>query len=53
MTKEDEGYYHDNCFGSYIATCNSTVSSKWAKQAKRVANRSITEEKNTMNASNY
>jgi hypothetical protein len=40
MTAEDEEFYRDNCHGSYKAICQTTVSRKWAKQTKRLAERS-------------
>ena len=35
MTEEDEKFYKDNCYGSYTARCNDTVSKKWMKSEKR------------------
>ncbi|XP_013414654.1 uncharacterized protein LOC106176709 [Lingula anatina] len=35
MTKEDEAFYEDNCFGCYKAVCTSTVPKHWKKKQKR------------------
>ena len=45
MTVEDDKFYNDNCFGSYNATCQPTISKKWVKQTKRIADRNISENK--------
>ena len=44
MTVEDDKFYNDNCFGSYIAKCQPTISKKWVKQTKRIADRNISED---------
>ena len=41
MTKEDEDFYIDNCFGSYKAVCTSTVPKCWKKQMERKESREI------------
>ena len=45
MTKEDEEFYLDNCFGPYKATCSNTVPKDWAKQKKRKETRQRSVEK--------
>ena len=45
MTDEDERFYMDNCFGSYSALCQPSVSKKWAKQERRLAEREASIEK--------
>ena len=35
MTKSDELFYKDNCFGEYRATCSRTVDKKWEKNQIR------------------
>ena len=35
MTKEDEDFYKDNCFGTYKAICTTTVPKDWARQNKK------------------
>ena len=47
MTKEDELFYQNNCFGSYTFTCLRTASRKWSKQKKRVDRRLSSAEKKT------
>ena len=45
MTDEDERFYMDNCFGSYSALCQPSVSKKWAEQERRLAEREASIEK--------
>ena len=35
MIKEDEDFYKDNCSGSYIAVCTTTIPKAWLKSKKR------------------
>ena len=44
MTSNDNDYYNDNCFGSYIATCERKVCKAWKKTEERKEKRRKTEE---------
>ncbi len=45
MTKEDEDFYKDNCFGAFRAVCTSTVPKEWTRQKKRKESRGRSAEK--------
>ena len=45
MTREDEDFYYDNCFGKYVATCTATVPRDWERNKKRKETRELAYEK--------